>query len=283
MIKRLVKWTLIVVAILFVLLFALGGNPWLIEMVFRLVVGWFRFLKNIVPKIGVSGDGVAMLAVCLVLAGAIGHGFCRWLWRSTGHEVPWRPRWTIAGLAVVVLMFAAGMAFTGVAHQTGWLIRSPEPLTRTDGGNERNASSSLKTIASAQADFRSNDRDENGQADFLCADIAGLYATKGKEGQPIRLIEPSIALADDRPATDLAPYGTRSPKGGYWYRALRYREEKTPDPSRFAVVAFPGSRAAGFFMFVLNEDNTVYMKDAAGGPPEFFPADLAKDGWTKLD
>src|SRR5262249_49375232 len=41
----------------------------------------------------------------------------RWRWRWTG--------WLVGG---VVLMFVAGLAAAGVAHQVGWLITSPEPI-----------------------------------------------------------------------------------------------------------------------------------------------------------
>src|SRR5438093_367005 len=41
--------------------------------------------------------------------------------------------------------------------------------------NERNASATLKSFASAEADFRANDRDNNRVNDFWVADVSGLY------------------------------------------------------------------------------------------------------------
>src|SRR5471030_2911674 len=41
---------------------------------------------------------------------------------------------------------------------------------------ERSPSTSLKSLTSAQADFRANDRDGDGINQFWRADIAGLYA-----------------------------------------------------------------------------------------------------------
>ncbi len=32
-------------------------------------------------------------------------------------------------LAIVVLMFVAGISFIGLVHQTAWLATTPEPLT----------------------------------------------------------------------------------------------------------------------------------------------------------
>jgi hypothetical protein len=62
-----------------------------------------------------------------------GHAFLRWLYAATGQETEprrWPWKWTIKLVGLVVLLFVAGVAVTGVAHQTGWLIRSPEPLTQ---------------------------------------------------------------------------------------------------------------------------------------------------------
>lgn len=58
------------------------------------------------------------------------------------------------------------------------------------------ASTTLKTISSAQADFRVNDRDGDGVNQFWRADIAGLYALAPGGGPAIRLIELSTAAAD---------------------------------------------------------------------------------------
>jgi hypothetical protein len=224
--------------------------------------------------------------LCVALAGVLGHRFCRWLWQGAGHADPWRLRWTLSGFGILILMFGAGMTITAVAHQTGWLIGSPDRLITSGSrpSNERSASTSLKTIASAQADFRSNDRDDNKTNDFWRGDITGLYVLKGADRQAIKLIELSVAAADDRPVTDLSPFATRSPKAGYWFRALHYKDEgQKPGPDRFAACAFPTSPSAGKFMFVINESNVIYRKPSDGSPPEFYPDEPEKDGWAKLD
>src|SRR5215831_15801756 len=100
------------------------------------------------------------------------------------------------------------------------------------------------TIASAQADFRANDRDGNHQNDYWRNDVAGLYGLE-VQGQALKLIELSVAAADDRPTTNLDKYGTKSPKAGFWYRALPHADEKTRGPDRFAACTFPISLSAG--------------------------------------
>ncbi len=152
---------------------------------------------------------------------------------------------------------------------------------------ERNASTSLKTITSAQADFRANDRDGDGVNQFWRGDIAGLYVLRSQkepEGPAIKLIELSVASADDRPVTDISPYAVRSAKAGYWFRALLHEDETNPDPNRFAACAYPDTPSAGKWTFIVDEENTIYRKELKKQRGvERYPKDPLKDGWTRLD
>lgn len=65
---------------------------------------------------------VAEGAVCVVALGFGGHYFLRWL------VAGWRPRWTVLGLAGVLLLFVAGIAIIGITHQTAWLFTAQQPL-----------------------------------------------------------------------------------------------------------------------------------------------------------
>ena len=80
-------------------------------------------------------------------------------------------------------------------------IAIPGLLSSSRASNERNASSSLKTFATAEADFFSNDRDGNRVSDYWTANVAGLYtmthsSIPGSTDDPLKLIELSIAGAD---------------------------------------------------------------------------------------
>src|SRR5215470_5957140 len=84
-------------------------------------------------------------------------------------------------------------------------IAIPGLLSSQRASNERNASTTLKTLTSAEADFRANDRDWNHVNDFWTADVKGLYTmtsagARGAAGDaadpPIRLIELIAAAAD---------------------------------------------------------------------------------------
>jgi hypothetical protein len=180
------------------------------------------------------------------------------------------------------------------------------PSERQMGANEANARGSLKTLATAQADFRSNDRESNRVNDFWTGDVAGLYAIAAGGGE-IRLIEQSIALADHAPLEGGLPYypkaissfGTRAPKAGYWYAAMKrdgvsgdaYARDtdgsghKVHHAFRFGFCAFPAEYGkTGRATIIISEDNTLYERDTAGKPQLEWPADaeLSRD-WKKLD
>src|ERR1044071_8976237 len=93
-------------------------------------------------------------------------------------------------------------------------IAIPGLLSSQRASNERNASTSLKTLTSAEADFRSNDRDGNKVNDFWTGNVAGLYTmtnatitgnTANSTTDPaLKLIELSLASADSDSTTPAA-------------------------------------------------------------------------------
>jgi type II secretory pathway pseudopilin PulG len=188
-------------------------------------------------------------------------------------------------------------------------IAIPGLLSTQRSSYERGASTSMKTLAVAEADFRANDRDGNGMNDFWTADVKGLYtmtncAVPGKAGgtvdPPIRLIELSLASADTDGSTaaaggecmDLTQFAVFAAKGGYWYSALLVDNSIPPGPeatyqqdtsgnfsmgschnmSRFGFVSFPDSLAFGKFVYILNEGNVIY-RSATTAPVRIGVAD----------
>lgn len=174
-------------------------------------------------------------------------------------------------------------------------IAIPGLMSSQRASNERHASTSLKTFASAEADFRSNDRDWNHVNDFWTADVKGLYTVTSAEVRgpgtapkdpPIKLIEISAAAADADPT--LIPAGgentalpqAAAPKRGHWYAALildltlenseeaTYKRDtggtpsmgKCHNTSKFGFVAFPDSLWDGTYAFILNENNTIFRR-----------------------
>ena len=177
--------------------------------------------------------------------------------------------------------------------------------------NERNASTSLKTLTTAQADFRSNDRDGNRTNDFYSRDVAGLYALKGATGANteatagkvgeggviLKLIEPSLAKADTTEGRWTYPVmeiTEPEPKAGYFFAALKqgelggkvlnYHEGDGRNADMFGFVAYPAEYGVtGKMTFIVNEDNTIWQKDCGGEDIDLFPANPPGAGWLKMD
>jgi hypothetical protein len=98
-----------------------------------LPVGWVGYLIRVLPNVSIDKAGLLTFALCVALFSVGLHFFLRWLLRevritdaAAGHA-RWLPRWSGMIIAVLVLMFTAGIATVGVAHQSGWLLRSREP------------------------------------------------------------------------------------------------------------------------------------------------------------
>jgi len=216
-------------------------------------------------------------------------------------------------------------------------IAIPGLLSSQRASNERNASTSLKTLTSAEADFRANDRDWNHVNDFWTANINGLYTmtssaisgnTANSTTDPsIKLIELSVASADTDSAVNtaggenvaLTNFAVSSAKAGYWYMALltdntlsgtseaTYRVDTGGTPtmgtvhntSKFGFLSFPDSQSAGKYVFIVNENNTIFRSATTGvvrpgtsSPPGLltiaqyinWPDDTnLKSFWSKLD
>lgn len=167
-------------------------------------------------------------------------------------------------------------------------IAIPGLLQAQRASNERNASASLKTLASAEADFRANDRDGNKVNDFWTRDVCGLYGVcPVGSTEMIKLIEISIAGADIAPGvpgntapaaateTGLLYYTQNTPKAGYWYRAMLNDEDGTAyalttngltwvdayfNHSKFGFTCYPQTRSAGRTVYILNEGNTIFKR-----------------------
>jgi prepilin-type N-terminal cleavage/methylation domain-containing protein len=170
-------------------------------------------------------------------------------------------------------------------------IAIPGLLQSQRASNERNASASLKTLATASIDFRSNDRDGNLVNDFWTRDVSGLFSVY-PAGAPatsaVRLIELSVAGADavnnpaiagtaNTPGTNVvSTYIVPQAKAGYWYYSLVNNQGVAPmapyaastDPSgllihnfsTFGFGCYPDTYGAGRQIFIINEANTIYRR-----------------------
>lgn len=126
---------------------------------------------------------------------------------------------------------------------------------------ERGARANLYVLRNATWHFRELDTDGNGKKDFWRRDIAGLYTIKERKS-----IELSLALADDRPGVDVADLGPRAPFFSYSYRALRFADEKDPDPDRWAACAFP-ENPKNCTILITDDAHMAYMYRRKGRHP----------------
>lgn len=129
----------------------------------------------------------------------------------------------------------------------------------------------LKSISSAEADFRANDRGGTHENGFWTQDVQGLYALVPADGtQPIKLIEWATALADSSPLASVHPSmgAPPSPRGGLWFLALCEDRSSSPPlrytdsevrKTRFGFLAYPDDFiSVGPYAFMVNEENTIY-------------------------
>ena len=127
--------------------------------------------------------------------------------------------------ALGLLVAAALVCCLLIYRNSGGCFQCATLQSHRHGSNERNPSTGLKTLASAQAYFRANDQDNDGVNQFWRSDVSGLYTVAPTGSPAIKLIELSVACADDRPKTDILKYSILAPKAGYWYRAIRHADE----------------------------------------------------------
>lgn len=177
----------------------------------------------------------------------------------TPPKPPGLARWAkvfLAALATVPLIVMAVVIIVPVIQRMR-AVRS-----------ERTGLASLKTIAAAEEDFRTNDRDGNGIADYWTADVAGLK------------LSPAITRADLAPRTP----GPAAAHDSNWYRVLELDgERERPYGARggegFGFAALPAPGRYQQRVFLLNQAGIpIYrMFEEAdvlepGAPPRLTPA-----------
>ncbi|MDP1586286.1 MAG: hypothetical protein Q8M07_00960, partial [Prosthecobacter sp.] len=108
---RLVKWALRVFLVLFLASFLLAAG--LLEVPFRLLLGWAPYLAHVVPQTQVNVE----LLLCSLGALALGMIGLQWLMSRLRTPLRWSWRWTLACCAMLVVMFSTSIAAVGIVHQ----------------------------------------------------------------------------------------------------------------------------------------------------------------------
>jgi hypothetical protein len=120
------------------------GLSW--EAPLAIVFGWIPFLMRVLPRATVDWPSVVLACVCFVLFAAGLHGLGRaWQRRYQAGQPPersrrWKLRWSLAGVVIVTLLFAAGISVVGIVHLGGWLLTADhllgESMARSLGGSD---------------------------------------------------------------------------------------------------------------------------------------------------
>jgi hypothetical protein len=126
-----------VLALVLALVSLARGNLVPLEGLWAIAFGWLAFIRRVFPRVTPTRSGLVMAAVCLGALAVGLHGFFGWFYRNVGRPQGsqgagtrrWRERWTASILGVVLLMFVAGIAAAGVAHQVVWLVGERDQWT----------------------------------------------------------------------------------------------------------------------------------------------------------
>ena len=116
-----------------------SGMVFPIQIMIYLSLGWFSFLKRILPQVTASTAGlVTSLVLVVLLAGIIqmlGRAAMRYFNRqSSASTVPrWQFRWTLIMVVFLILSFVGGFAVVGIARQTSWIVTTEQAQIRWSG------------------------------------------------------------------------------------------------------------------------------------------------------
>jgi Protein of unknown function (DUF1559) len=138
-----------------------AGFTWLLEVPFVLALGWVPYLSRVLPQLRPDPWTVGTAITCVIGVTLGTHAFLKWLYAATSDEPRrWRWQWSLQLVGLVVLVFVAGIAFTGMVHQTSWLARSPEPLFRgsRDGTPRMYSANNLKQIGIAAWNYHDSQK-----------------------------------------------------------------------------------------------------------------------------
>lgn len=159
---RVVKWTLRVLLVLFLASFLLATG--LLEVPFRLLLGWAPYLAHVLPQNRVNVE----LLLCSLGALVLGMIGLQYLMSRLRSPQGWPWRWTFAWCAMLVVMFSTSIAAVGIVHQAGWLFRLPRWIEWSGMSVQWKAVNNAKQMVLAA---HQHARDHQGRLPDTCAEM----------------------------------------------------------------------------------------------------------------
>ena len=127
----------IAAALTLVLVIVVVGAVELLLIPLTLAFGWIKSAIRFASALQLSSATIvwSLIIVAVLIGGT--HVFCESVRRASNSAAPWRWRWTCGFYGALGLVLFASAALVGIAHQTGWMISSDEPIFRRRGPNLR--------------------------------------------------------------------------------------------------------------------------------------------------
>jgi len=222
----------------------------------------------------------------------------------------------LRGKAIAILGICFGIIIT-VCFPI-YMIVTPICTQTCQDSNELSAFASLKFIAQAEEEWKKNDYDGNGIADYWTYDVSCLNRMYHPDGvTKVILIDTSLARADANRAADdvfganptIEPWSTGPtqlssvPRSGYYYQSMVFDENGIPynqnpvgenkilsaNPHKYAFTAYPSiyqKDRIGIRTFIINEKGIVYARDTGGDDKKIvlkWPNDIELKKWRLAD
>lgn len=142
--KRLRKWIAVVSVV--TLLLSCVFNLLVPEVVFRLIAGWFLFLRDSAALVQIVWPDV-VFSICLMAVFVVGfHSFMRRMLASDSDANRWKWRSTFAVPAGAILLFVTSISMIGLTHQVVWMTTSDEPSVKESFMTRIHTQRSLKQL-----------------------------------------------------------------------------------------------------------------------------------------
>jgi hypothetical protein len=129
--------------------FFVGNGTLLFDLIFTLLLGWSKYLAQVVPEIRFNVESALCFVVALVLATIGLHRIFRGWQTARGHAETWRAGWTLRITGMLLLLFATSIAATGIVHQVGWLFRADQVVYNASMGRISIELNNVKQVMTA--------------------------------------------------------------------------------------------------------------------------------------